>query len=391
MNIHLIIIHSGENVGDKNQSLGIATALATEQSSGVVTREECSAKDQSIDALNAKIAAVLHEGKQLILISAGSSGLSVLHALKQAFPDVKSIWSGHQVFAEVGLFESAAAPDVMAFPKHQQSYIPEYLKAKTQLVLTDGVPHNLSASTIEADRAAFMSKRRTLPEFMKKTAVVILPGDAPDMRGMEKIFTPENALALAERVHRLYPEYAFAVTNSPRTGKYLDPINAHRAGGIDPVTEAFVKRLAELSGCTPALYDFQFASLPSAYKPLLYAVKTSAGSILLCPGESTSMVTETLGYLPREKVVIMEVPEVMSEAHHEHLTEVSRMGGVQILESAGTVGQSTAIVTEPSTELAASQIAKRFIAPGSSTSFLFKSSAASLEDYEPDNREWSRE
>jgi hypothetical protein len=383
MNSHLIIIHNGENVGDKNQSLGIATALEAEQSSGTVTREEFSTKAQAVDVLHEKIAA-LAEGKQPILISAGSSGLSILHALKQTHPDVKSIWSGHQVFSELGLFETDSAPNVMAFPKHQQSHIPEYLKAKTQLVLTDGVPHNVSESTIEADRAAFREKVGALPEFVRKTVVVILPGDAPDIYGEIKFFTPENAIALAERIYPLYSEHAFAVTNGPRTGQYLDRINAHRTGRIDPVTEAFVTRLAALSRCTPALYDFQFSLLPSAYKPLLHAVKTSEGSILLCPGESTSMVTETLGYLPRAQVMIVEVPEVMSEAHHEHLVEVCQMGGVQVLDSSGVARVSAAITTEPSHELAASQVAKRFIGSvAAPTSLLFKLSADSLEGHEP--------
>ncbi len=395
MNFHLIIIHNGENVGDKNQSLGIATAFAAEYPSGAVIREEYSIKGQSIEALSEKISAVLREGKQPILISAGSSGLNVLHDLKQAHPDIKSIWSGHQVFGEIVLFESAIAPDVMAFPAHQKNHVPDFLIAKTQLVLTDGVPHNVSESTIEMDRSAFMAKRRTLPEFLVKTVVVILPGDAPDMSGVEKVFSPEHAIALAERIHQLYPSHGFAVTNGPRTGKYLDPVNAHRKGGVDPVTQAFVTRLTELNRRAPALYDFQFSLLPSAYKPLLHAVKTSADSVLLCPGESTSMVTETLGYLPRDKVMIVEVPEVMSEAHNEHLREVSRMGGVQILDSFGSVCVPIEAATKPVGGLAATQIAKEFIShcllPVPPTSFLFKPSSTLLEDYEVDNREWTRE
>jgi hypothetical protein len=81
------------------------------------------------------------------------------------------------------------------------------------------------------------------------------------------------------------------------------------------------------------------------------------------------MVTETLGYLPRHKVVIMDIPEVMSEAHYGHLSEVMKMGGVQILGSSGGgvgVVHSEAESSEaksiagPSEETAAIQIARVF-------------------------------
>ncbi len=360
MNIHLIMIHNGENVGDKNQSLGIISALLEFKSDAMhMTHEEFSSKTQAMELLHGKMVTLLSEGIQLVLVSAGSSGLIVLHALKQCYPSVKSLWSGHQVFKEIDLFEHALMPDLMAFPKHQEPYIPEFLKAKTRLVLTDGVPHNVSDSTIASDLKLCEERGIPLPMLAKKTAVIILPGDAPDVTGVDKLFTGKHAVLLADRIHACYSDYHFAVTNGPRTGKHLDPL-AHRTGLVDSVTQAFSDRLAELSGRKPAIYDFQFSSLPSAYKPLLHAVKTGDDHILLCPGESTSMVTETLGYLPREKVVILEVPEVMNEAHYGHMLEMIKMENVRTLNPSGLVCVTSTKSSESKGELAATQIAREY-------------------------------
>jgi hypothetical protein len=130
---------------------------------------------------------------------------------------------------------------------------------------------------------------------------------------------------------------------------------------VDAVTQAFVDRLFELSHRKPELYDFQFSCLPSAYKPLLHALRASDHGVLFCPGESTSMVTEALGYLPREKVMIMDVPEVMSEAHYGHLSEVIKMGGVRILRPDGGMGIASDELSKPAEMTAALHIAKEFL------------------------------
>lgn len=393
----IMIIHDGEAVGDKNQSIGIATALLDfKTDKWEIECREYSTKTYSLEELSKQIDALMSEESMPVLISAGLSGLHILHNLKRIFPDVKSIWSGHQVFKEVEtLFSFSPTPDLMAFPIHQEAHIPDFLRKKTLLKLTDGVPHNVSERTIKSDQEMFLMRNGALPEFLAPSVVIILPGDAPDESGIMKVFTPEDACLLAEKIYANYSDFIFVVTNGPRTGKYLDPLHAHRDGEVDKVTQAFLDKLSELSSRAPILYDFQFSRLPSAYKPLLHAVKTSKGTQLLCPGESTSMVTETLGYLPRQQVVIMEIPEVMNEAHKGHLSEVEKMGGVRVLKVSGKIEVGAEPRTEFSGETAAMQIAKEFFTTmishekGSKDSFVMRATggdsggAASQEDNEP--------
>lgn len=57
------------------------------------------------------------------------------------------------------------------------------------------------------------------------------------------------------------------------------------------------------------------------------------------PGESTSMVTETIGYLPRNRVIICEV-STMNPTHQEHLKSIAAQGGVKILQNSGEMSTS---------------------------------------------------
>ncbi len=166
---------------------------------------------------------------------------------------------------------------------------------------------------------------------------------------------------------------------------------------MDDVTNAFKMRLRKLSGSEPVVYDFQFGSLPSAYKPLLHAVKAGENNLILCPGESTSMVTETLGYLPREKVVIMEVAS-MSSAHHQHLVETCKMGGVQVLKETGELTQSEAPVRSENMPIAAEQVCQEFcercLTRKEKSALLFNGYSRFLETHFPDERSsegWSPE
>ncbi len=88
------------------------------------------------------------------------------------------------------------------------------------------------------------------------------------------------------------------VTNGPRTGQYnyishkeLTP-NPHRTSEIDEVSKAFLDQLRELKIPLSQIlfHNFNFQTLPSAYKPMLSWIATHQGTLYV-PAESTSMVT----------------------------------------------------------------------------------------------------
>lgn len=330
----IIVLHNNKNIGDRNQSLGIADELQQlliKQGEKEVTVE---VTDNVIQFDNSTLMETLARKEKLVLISAGDFGLATLPAYHH-FPHVKTIWSGHHIFEQFKTLNDL--PDVISLPAHTQEEAKEVaaLSAKS-IIFTDGVAHNVTEQSIHGDMQKFQNAGRDLPD-CSQSAVVILPGDAPDETGKLKAFTKSDAQALAEQIFAQTQQLGLnrlIVTNGPRTGKHLAPETAHRDNTVDGVTQAFCDKWQQLSGTQAELHDFQFHNLPSAYKPLLHSLQQNSESVIFVPGESTSMVTECIGTLPRSQVFICEV-NCMSSTHHHHLETVKRQGGIQVLRSNG--------------------------------------------------------
>lgn len=198
----------------------------------------------------------------------------------------------------------------------------------------NSVPHNINSEDLAQDYSLLQSQIQMSPKYL----MVILSGDAPAPGGEMKYFTQEQAQKFADYVARVAQANGqfIMVTNGPRTGKY-DPVtkrvvNEHKEEeGIDEVSKAFCDRLAEVLPKGKKgfqFFDFKFLNngkVQSSYKGLLHLIKITNDSVVYIPGESTSMISEAINNLPRDKVVIFET-ESMNENHKKHVQEVYKEG-----------------------------------------------------------------
>lgn len=316
--------------GDNNQVQGIIASFKSIHSPtpDIILLDE---SELNIDALESGT----------VIVAAGDHGLIAIDGIKARHPEIHALWSGHQVF---DTFHSITHwPDVTALPKtavteEDSAFIAQH---KTRLELTDGVAHNVNQQTINDDLAKFTGILPAGDQYTTHIGI-ILAGDAPTASGEMRFFGPDDARAQAKTIanhiqsHALWHEKtAIMVTNGPRTGKHdittkeICSPDPHRSNMVDASSHAFLDELAQQLSTAPGqicFYDFQFATLPSAYKPMMHVLAQSPQAAWFVPCESTSMVSESTWLVEQGVNVIVYHPGSENEAHLRHTEDYVRQG-----------------------------------------------------------------
>ena len=228
---------------------------------------------------------------------------------------------------------------MVALPAHALNQEDENLIGK-KLLKTIGVAHNLTQEELlkEYEQKKSQKPEDPIPEDpipeASRYLMVVLGGDAPDSTGKQNFYTPQEAQQLAEFCNSKAEEgYFIIATNGPRTGLHnpqtSEKLNSHRVTilengeatyDLDEVSKAFCDKIK-----SPDFKFFDFKFLPkgvdSSYKALLYATSQKEGSLVLMPGESTSMISEACDFLKPQSVIIYK-NGAMNQVHYDHVASV---------------------------------------------------------------------
>lgn len=360
----LILITDKNFQGEIAQSQGIKNAIEKKEGRSFETITiECSELSSFLKEI---------QPEESLIIASGLTGLEATNFLKKHFGPqrIKVVWSGHLFFDKFKDKDIKYFPDIIALPKSViTKEIEEFLRKKTLLVKTQGVPHTLTDKTVIQDVQNFKGK---LPDTTgKRVIAIMLSGDAPLPDGKTiRFFTKESAeetydliIAHENKKQPIDQDTLFLVTNAPRTGLYdistskpKEP-SPHRTGKVDEISQAFIDQLKK-HNVNFIFYDYQFptnAENPSAYKPMIQKVCDSKG-IFYIPSASTSMVIEA-SYISRKggNVTIYRSNTSENDDHVSHLMDAYHYGGIGILEKDGTFLPPKPI--ELNNELASDQIA----------------------------------
>lgn len=333
-------------LGDKNHALGIVEAIKKQSLTKEVLfkGQECDVNDiAKFKEMLEKESKVTSEsdttkitiGKPIV-IGIGTHGLKILETITSSELQNKpyTVWSGHQYIA--GLEKLAGKVDLIALPQHVlNDSIKKLLHhSDTKLVGMVGVPHNITrASLVKSLEQWQVDSTLTKIPDLKNIIAVILGGDAPDEKGKQKFFTSKEASAFATYVanEALKTGATVLVTNGPRTGKFNpetgEECKVHQEEAeIDNTTKAFVTALKTKS-VPYQLYNFTFGKA-SAYQAILAKVAANAGTAYVT-GESTSMVSELLDVLSKDRLFIVQVGS-QNSSHNAHVESVSRSSQVSV-------------------------------------------------------------
>jgi mitochondrial fission protein ELM1 len=349
MTIQIICLLSSL-MGDKYNAQGVARSIGSLYPPETIVVTDVKASEApSADAL---IRAFSDDDK-VIVVGAGDDGLDAALALKAAFKDrVYVSWSGHQLPAgrEISSLDRVNLPKAVA---------PHALKVVLggHLTETTGVPHNLTKDDLKPERSKWPDK---IPTSGKKNLVVILGGDAPLADNVtQNFYTAKEAEDLAEYVADLARsgDYYIYATSGPRVGKFNhetreEDKTVHRGDTplsepTDPVSEAFVNRL-KLRGLEAGT-DFYFADFRhqppptpsiSAYRPLLGLLGEL--DVLMLPGESVSMFSETLGIAKNR---IGYITGSMNEDHYKTFAKFKECSPIDVLSLPTATGKTELVVS----------------------------------------------
>lgn len=351
------------NVGDSNQSIGIASAvrrklvqhnLAAQDDISSETLEiahspTASAAEQLTAACDTSLAKLRGgEYDRLVFILSGSGDkLASTLGSRPAEKGLTTVFSGHQLSDDIKSAE--ALPSITALPERSVNADQrDALESKTKLVLVSGVAHQLSKDKIEQTVAEYRAKGYPpIPEVDGNTVGVILGGDAPDEAGNTHYFSENDAVRLAHHIAarelKGREHCRFIVTNGPRTGKFdrtgmeCSP-NPHKTEKVDHVTKAFADALKDAlqtyEGSEVHLFNFEFDKKPSAYMPMIDAFMQAGSNRgrIHVPGESVSMVSEVTSVV--SGVVIDEIAS-MNPSHRTHVEQVLEQSGAAMLDIDG--------------------------------------------------------
>lgn len=331
--VEVYLFINPDNVGDKNQILGINKELNNILSNKCVSKEiNVSAQSQLNDVI-IHIRNNINSSKLSVVITSGDYGINIINALPIS-ANLITCHSSHQLTPNHEKIIDIAK--IIALPKHSinDEFRRKIENSKTQLIETVGVSHNLSREELEVEAA----KIKDLIPSNGKYIAVILGGDAPTPKGEMLYYTKDSAIKLGDFLSKKIKEedLCLLILNGPRTGKHnprTGEVNqeAHRNGNIDYVTKAFVEALESnglKEGKSFILFDFQFGQ-SSYYKPVLGTILLNKGKILV-PGESTSMISESIDNLPCAVTIYLH--EAMNEVHRAHVESEYNCGRANILD-----------------------------------------------------------
>ena len=253
----------------------------------------------------------------LVRVGAGQSGAQAFQ--KPSPAGVTSLLVSWQWLERM---DTLAPGTVVVLPEHAlDEHAQEVVrKNKLHLILIEGVLHGR--------RFATLSQEPPLPlSALAKESfqyIVMLGGDTEQLDGTWALYTPQMANDLLQRLPSKAP---ILILNGPRTGKYqsVQPLvenkEAHRTQ-TDPLT-GFVQEQAR--GRPWSVIDFKFG--PEGQPPLSYwgsALKyclEHPETILVLPGESTSMISEALSLGLHPAIFVHSAMTAPSRRYVAHLVK----------------------------------------------------------------------
>ncbi len=353
-NVHapkLYLLSNHENTGDHNQALGILAALKK------LTDHNLSFKD-----LNTKIISPLKikeeiekdlPGEKVIVIGAGEGGIDGIMDLS-ANPNLIICLTSHMFlerYRDPNLLEKVK---FIALPTHAIAQVKEQLG--TKLIETTGVAHNRYPE--EADKVYEKWGNTELPP-CKTYLGIVLGGDAPAPGPANeiKLFTECDAAKLADYISQNAKEACILVLNGPRTGKHdlnkNEILTVHRKGELDHMTKLFKQKLAAKGIKNVKVFDFQhntpenksWTAPYNSFDLVIGALRATNGEIMV-PGDSTSVISESIDTLPPGKVLVYE-DSAMNEVHKAHLVSELRAGRISVLENYHNIRTPTSNSDKP--------------------------------------------
>ena len=340
---NVYVLTNSKFVGDKNQSIGVVSALTRKLKPLEIKLIELDEEKLTESEINKFI-------PNDLVIAAGDHGVQAIKKINTVLPASHpiSILTGHQFFSEFKTLESKHYPTITGFPqvvlaKEEM----DILKKNSIFVSLVGVPHQVTPETVNQDLKAFESP----PNLSGKVPIgIILGGDAPDHKtGLKKFFTPDDARKRIEFIvndlknsKHFNENTLLIITNGPRTGQhnYLTQVeiqpNPHKAKEMDEVSKAVLEHLETKLGISTAqiaFYNFDY-SAPSAYKPLLFWI-ASHKSFMYVPAESVSMVTES-DYVVRGGGSVIVYTVSSENASHTQINQLYfKSGVIDLLDEKG--------------------------------------------------------
>lgn len=170
---------------------------------------------------------------------------------------------------------------IVVLPKHAISDHPD---ENVKYHAIHGVLHERSQQSVQKENANKVSSKTKM--------IIMLAGDTQQDDGSMSLYTTDM---VASFIAELPQDQDILILNGPRTGKYktsgsdiIIDDQAHRTG-IDDVTQ---KAIAS-SNDSWIVEDFVYGT-PSLWGPALKFCMDNPETILVLPGESTSMISEAL-------------------------------------------------------------------------------------------------
>lgn len=349
------------NAGEMSQSEGIKTALV--RYNPTISSEFLDARKP--DVIAPTIAAALKNNQTVIVVGVGEDGITGIQQLAP-HSHLMICLASHMVLERYRGPALLKQVDFIALPTHAVSTEDKNLIG-SKLIETVGVSHN---RTVPAVEDTYRKWGQELPSCSAYLGVV-LGGDAllpSPAKGMQW-FTSEDVVKLAAYVSQRAKttKECVVILNGPRTGKYdvdqQEIFTVHRKGYSDPLTELFAQTLKD-HGVQATLFDFQH-KIPdnelwvrpyNSFDLIVGALRAHEG-LLLVPGESTSMISEAIDTLPREKILVYQ-NSAMNAVHTAHVRSEHEAGRVAVLENYSKIIEPSSSAQGP-TPNAAELIAQR--------------------------------
>ena len=344
MDTNLYIISDKSFVGDRSQLLGVARETEKYFKSKFVTIK--APEEYDISELQSLKEKIQKNNALNILVTVGYYGIKSIMTLKQDKEIANRIIAVHlsHQFLDNGELSHlqlvqtnskySFGADIIALPEHvlDNEVSKNLTGGNTILLPTRGVAHNLHITDIDIDYYKYKSQ---IP-VSEKYLAVILAGDVPDGKGNYKCYNAEQAKKLAQYVSdiAIKDKYFILLSNGPRTGKYDCSIhkeqNVHNENSaLDQVTTEF-QRILEKNNVPFQVFDFK-RNKQNMYKAILGAVLYSNNSLILVPGESTSMISEITGTLSSNSIIAYYT-SVMNPDHMKYVHQELNDGHIAVLD-----------------------------------------------------------
>ncbi|MEY3196995.1 MAG: hypothetical protein RLZZ59_363 [Pseudomonadota bacterium] len=366
----MILIINPKYAGETGQMKGVARYLKDniERQNESIEIKEVESEDLD-KVLN--ILSSYKGNKKPLILGAGNTGIKVLKAIKSQFPSVLSIYLAHQLFngyeTLIKTSSNTNGVNLMILPKHviTPSFAASINNSETKLLEVIGVAHNITRQDLVKEYEEYKSEIPGIDT--ENYTVAILGGDAENPDGSWLYFTKEDALKLAKNIEKHLPQDGHLfVLNGPRTGKHnidgSENKEAHRSEKLDPITEAFVDYFRYHKGLK--VFNFIYGK-HGMYKAVLGKLTDVKDATLWVPGESTSMISETIDTLGGDKKVKILVYEhsAMSKVHKSHVKSEHAVYRVRVVSSDGKMSElteSSEVSTASAAKSAADVIMKLF-------------------------------